>query len=288
MRSPGSTAQRTAWCRGAAALALPLLFAAAVSAGGADQAPPRADARLRTVSYSADEVYLLPGRVGYEIDVQFESGERFVGVGVGDAAGLAFMAAGNHLFIKPRAADVHTDLTVLTTRRIYHFDYEALARGAEGAPGVVYALRFVYPPGGPGAAAATTTLRAPSVQSELARADAGRRRNTNYWYCGPRELQPLSAWDDGVQTHLHFAASAELPAVFVSERDGSESLVNFHVAQDEIVVHRIARRFVLRRGRLVGCVVNRGFAGSGVTLPTETVSSRVERAVRGSADVGSR
>lgn len=261
------------------------------SAAAADLVAPVADARLRTVLYSADEVYRLPGRVGYEIDVQFEPGELFVGVGVGDAAGLAFTAAANHLFIKPRAANVHTDLTVLTTRRIYHFDYESIARSADDGVGdVVYAIRFLYPrivmPGA--AAAARATQRTPSVRSELARADAGRQRNTDYWYCGPRELQPLSVWDDGVQTHLHFAARAELPAVFVSEPDGGESLVNFHVEQDEIVVHRIARRFVLRRGRLVGCVVNRGFAGSGVTLPTETVSPDVERKVRGNADVSLR
>jgi type IV secretion system protein VirB9 len=263
----------------------------AASTAPADLSASPADARLRTVLYSADEVYRLPGRVGYEIDVQFEPGELFVGVGVGDAAGLGFMAAANHLFIKPRAADVHTDLTVLTTRRIYHFDYDSVARTADdGVADIIYALRFLYPrilvPGAP--TAATTTQRAPSVQSELARADSGRHRNSDYWYCGPRELQPLSAWDDGVQTHLHFAARAELPAVFVSEPDGGESLVNFHVAQDEIVVHRIARRFVLRRGRLVGCVVNRGFAGSGAALPTGTVSPDVERKVRGNADASLR
>ena len=29
------------------------------------------------------------------------------------------------------------------------------------------------------------------------------------------------------------------------------------------MVHRVAPEFVLRRGRLVGCVENRGYAGSG-------------------------
>jgi type IV secretion system protein VirB9 len=245
-----------------------------------------ADTRLRTVLYSADTVYDLPGRVGYEIDLQFEAGERFVGVGVGDVGGLSFMAAGDHLFIKPRAPEVRTDLTVLTTRRTYHFDYRTQPHTAGDGGDVVYAIRFLYPAVARTAsvAAARPVLEGRSVQSELARADAGRHRNLDYWYCGPPELRPLSAWDDGVQTHLRFATSAELPAVFVSERDGGESLVNFHVEQDEIVVHRIAWRFVLRRGRLVGCVVNRGFAGGGVTLPTETVSPEVQRHVRGGVD----
>ena len=250
-----------------------------------------ADPRLRSVLYSVDEVYRLPGRVGYEIDLQFESGEHFVGVGVGDAAGLVFMAAGNHLFIKPRARDVRTDLTVLTSRRIYHFEYQVLpsVAGAE-ADDVIYALRFVYPAPAANSAPASAdrAARAASVQAELARADAGRRRNTDYWYCGRPELQPLSAWDDGVQTHLRFGPRAELPAVFVRNDDGSESLVNFHVDRDEIVVHRIAKRFVLRRGRLTGCIVNRGFAGSGVALPSETLSPEVERRLRGSTDDATR
>lgn len=273
------------------AASAPVIASGAVRSTGGSETRA-VDARLRTVLYSADEVYSLPGRVGYEIDVQFETGERFTGVGVGDAAGLAFMAADNHLFIKPRAVDVHTDLTVLTTRRIYHFEYQTEASDAGGPlDDVVYALRFSYPPAAvtrTPEGAANGAARPASIQSELAHADAVRHHNTDYWYCGPRQLQPLSAWDDGVQTHLHFAANAELPAVFVSEPDGSESLVNFHVAQDEIVVHRIAHRFVLRRGALVGCVVNRGFAGSGVTLPSGTVSPRVERAVRGSSHVDGR
>lgn len=267
-----------------------LLASAPVIARDAGNSPaaPATDARLRTVLYSADEVYRLAGRIGYEIDVQFEAGERFVGAGVGDAAGLAFMAADNHLFIKPRAADVHTDLTVLTTRRIYHFDYETPARDSEAEPeDGVYAVRFSYPARALPEIPVTAAIpQGASVQSELAHADAARHHNTDYWYCGPHELQPLSAWDDGVQTHLHFAANAELPAVFVREADGSESLVNFHVVQDEIVVHRIAHRFVLRRGRLVGCVVNRRFAGSGVALSSGTVSPQVERAVRENPHVG--
>ncbi len=248
-----------------------------------------ADPHLRTVLYSADQVYHLSGRVGYEIDLQFESGERFVGMGVGDAAGLAFMAAGNHLFIKPRAADVRTDLTVLTTRRIYHFEYETLP-GAQhgGSDGLLYAMRFVYPAAAAHPFIAGTAGQAASLQAKLARADDARRHNTDYWYCGRPELQPLAAWDDGVQTHLRFGPRAELPAVFVRNDDGSESLVNFHVDHDEIVVHRIAKRFVLRRGRLTGCVVNRGFAGSGVALPSETLSPEVERDVRGSIDDGTR
>ena len=43
-----------------------------------------ADSRVRTAVYDANEVYRLHGFVGYEIDLQFEVGESFVGLGADD------------------------------------------------------------------------------------------------------------------------------------------------------------------------------------------------------------
>ena len=38
---------------------------------------------------------------------------------------MSFVAADNHLFLKPKAAKVGTNLTILTTRRTYQMDYSA-------------------------------------------------------------------------------------------------------------------------------------------------------------------
>jgi type IV secretion system protein VirB9 len=234
------------------------------------------DARLRTVPYSADQVFRLHGFAGYQIDLEFEADERFVGMGSGDVEGLAFEAQDNHLFIKPKALNVRTNLTVLTTRRTYHFDYVAgPLRSDTDAKEVVYAVRFQYPKPPPDASQ-------PVAEAALSSATAQRERNLNYWYCGRDVLRPLQAWDDGVHTHLQFNPRSELPALFVRNDDGSESLLNFNIERDEIVIHRIARQFVVRRGNLVGCIVNRGFAGTGRSLSTGTVSPEVERATRSS------
>ncbi len=45
--------------------------------------------------------------------------------GAGDMEGLSFVGQDNHLFLKPKAAKVATNLTVLTNRRHYQFDYTA-------------------------------------------------------------------------------------------------------------------------------------------------------------------
>src|SRR5262249_8310970 len=60
-----------------------------------------ADSRVRTAIYDGNEVYRLRGYVGYQIDLQFEAGELFVGIGAGDIEGISFVSQDNHLFIKP-------------------------------------------------------------------------------------------------------------------------------------------------------------------------------------------
>lgn len=245
----------------------------AASAGTVDSGT---DNRLRSVVYSSDEVYRLRGYAGYQIDLEFERGEIFIGLGAGDVEALAFVAQDNHLFVKPKATNVHTNLTVLTTRRSYHFDYSADATPPDpGHRDVIYVLRFVYMKVAAPEAEGTT-----SPDSALAQAPAARPHNTDYWYCGRPALQPTAAWDDGVHTHLQFNAHGELPALFVRNDDGSESLLNFNVEHSEIVIHRVARQFVLRRGALTGCIVNKGYNGSGEALNSGTVAPEVRRTTR--------
>jgi type IV secretion system protein VirB9 len=237
-------------------------------------APGPVDARIRVLVYAADEVYRLKGYVGYQIDLEFESGEVFVGLGTGDLESLTFAAQENHLFLKPRAGGAATNLTVLTTRRTYHFDYSTSERLPDPAFGdVIYVLRFVYPPQRADRAAA-------AVEHELAEAPQTRLHNLSYAYRGSPQLKPVSAWDDGVQTHLRFDPHDELPALFLRNDDGSESLLNFTVEAGELVVHRVARQLAVRRGRLKGCVLNQNYAGSGQRLDSGTVAPAVERATR--------
>src|SRR6516225_10892571 len=186
------------------------------------------DARIRVVVYATDDVYRLKGYVGYQIDLEFESGEAFVGLGTGDLDSLTFAAQDNHLFLKPRAAGVDTNLTVLTTRRTYHFDYTSTERRPDPAFGdVIYVLRFVYP-------AQRSDRAAAAVEHELVTAPETRWHNLDYGYRGSPELKPVSARDDGVQTRLRFDSHAELPAVFIRNDDGSESLVNFTLDAGEL------------------------------------------------------
>ena len=80
---------------------------------------------------------------------------------------------------------------------------------------------------------------------------------------------------------LRFAARAEMPAIFLRNDDGSESLLNFSIAGGDVIVQRVARRFILRRGRLTGCIVNAGYPGGAPAVRSGTIATDVLRVTRG-------
>lgn len=270
--------------RRAAATAAVLAALLGSAAGArAETLPARGavDPRVRVVAFSPDDVVRLHGYVGYQIHLQWAEGEEFVGLGSGDVGGFDIGTERNHFFIKPKVERVGTNLTVLTNRRAYQFDYSAsrAPRNAAALRDMVYSIRFTYPEDEARRVAADAERQ--RAEAQLAQAAAARPRNDNYWFCGSGSLRPIAAHDDGVQTRLKFASRAEFPAIFVKNDDATESLVNFNVEADEVVIHRVAKSFVLRRGQLVGCVVNRSFEGGGERLTSNTVVPNVQRDTRG-------
>ena len=264
-------------CRIGARLLALLTASVMVSTTPAETLPTKGsvDPRIRTALYNADEVYRLTGVVGYVIELIFADGEVFTGKAGGDLEAVTIDGYQNQVHLKPKAAIVATNLIIYTNRRAYRFDYSASTRiPPHYSSEWMYAVRFQYPPE-PGASAAGNAAR---VASELAHASAKRPKNSDYWFCGRPSLKPVAASDDGVQTRLTFAARAELPAIFVRNEDGSESLLNFNIEAGDVVIHRIAQAFILRRGRVTGCVVNKGFAGAGERLESGTLSPEVQRA----------
>lgn len=251
-----------------------------IAAGASLPVPGKVDGRIRTAFYDPDQVYRLYGYVGYHIDLVFAADESFVGLSAGDPEALIYSAHANVLTLRPKAASVHTNLTVTTSRHRYYFEYSASAREPATDDEVMYAVRFLYPAsplakGGP--------TPAERVETALARAENAQPQNVDYWYCGDVAIKPIAASDNGVQTRLTFGARSELPAIFVSNDDGSESLLNFSIDAGDVVIQRVAARFILRRGKLAGCIVNKGYVGSGERLRSGTISPEVTRERRGDA-----
>lgn len=265
--------------RGRIALAL-LIMAAAAHAERTPEASAR-DSRIRTANFDPSEIYRLYGHVGYAIEIVFEDGESGTGQAGGDLDAITFGWHENHLILKPKAPTSGTNLIIYTNHHAYRFDYSVSSRRPDPLrEPVMYEVQFKYPQ-----AYATANPVTQDPEAKAAKAldalGAGRARNIDYWYCGAPALKPTAVSDDGVHTRLTFGSRAEVPAVFVRNEDGSDSLLNFSMDAADMVIHRVAAKFILRRGALTACIVNKGYSGSGERLPSGTLSPGVARERRG-------
>ncbi len=71
-----------------------------------------------------------------------------------------------------------------------------------------------------------------------------------------------------------------IPAIYLVQGDGSESLVPKTVSGGDVRVHAIAAKFVLRQGDEVLCVFSEAYVPEGLATGTLTTSPTVERLTR--------
>jgi type IV secretion system protein VirB9 len=234
------------------------------------------DPRVREVIFDKNDVISLIGYEGYQTHLKLAEDEEFIGIGAGDTGGLDITAEGNDTWIKPKAVMVRTNFDLKTNKRVYHFDYQSRKSPPKNRNQMIYSITFRYPED---EAQQRTTWSAQERLKRKLMATGSGAINRDYWYCGNPTMKPVEAYDDGLQTHVRFSAYAEFPAIFVENEDNTEALINFHIDPDngEVVIHRIGRRFVLRRGDLVGCIENRQFTGGGKRTASGTIKPDVIR-----------
>ena len=236
------------------------------------------DPRIRNVRYSADAVVEITGHVGYATTVLFHPEEVVESVAVGDDAWHIAPEA-NRISLKPRgdgpypdagveAFESDTNMTVWTDRRVYFFELKTSRSTA--TQDMTYAVRFLYPPE-PGARSAGQAARRREAGRALletgadaavagaeprpaAAREVGAGRHWDYSWSGSAALRPVGAFDDGRFTYFRFEDGSPLPAIYIGEADGTESIANLHIREKWVVIHRLASRFVLRDGALVACV----------------------------------
>ncbi len=240
--------------------------------------PAPGDARIRFVNYDAANVVKIVARYGRQTFVKFADDERIEDLGGGDTAAWEIGVAqrANSFFIKPKDRSPNTNITVITNKRFYNFELQ-LDTGK--MPNNMYMVWFSYPSDEAKARSAADTRK--RTEELLKNGGARLAQNRNYMMQGSDAIGPIEAWDEGQFTYLRFAPRADFPAVYYVDEDGSEHLAPNHPDDDLIVVHRVAKKLVLRKGNLVTCIFNESFDPVGVKRPTNTRSPAVERVMRG-------
>lgn len=251
----------------------------------------RYDARVRVVNYNSEDVVNIKTYFGVSTHIKFGEGEEITHVATGDSLAWKIVPAENHLFIKPQAEQGDTNITVITTKRDYQFvitvaKHDEKDTKAWTDKNLIYSLTFKYPED-------ERLAKAQAVEAENSKKEElkannivlGSRyaKNFNYFSRGDASVSPTKAYDDGQFTFLMFGNNADLPAVYEEDAvTGDEALINTNVKDGNIiVVHKIVKNLILRKGEKVAGVLNSYFDYMNFNEnKTGTASNTVKRVLK--------
>lgn len=219
--------------------------------------------KFRAFIYNPNDVYRYVGHYTYQGFIEFGEGEDITTISIGDQSLWLFQQLGNRLFLKPIAKNADTNMTVMTAKRVYHFELTARAATGIDDKDLIFVVKFIYPDDKD-----KNILEFP----KQAMGDEPDMRdlsiyNFNYEFTGEPNIAPIKVFDNGTFTYMQFSkANPEIPAIFSVDSAGFEELVNFRVAGDYIIIERVAAQFTLRNGPDIVCVYNNSRLRSNVPI----------------------
>ncbi|MEB2703998.1 P-type conjugative transfer protein VirB9 [Citrobacter koseri] len=289
-----------------------ILFALVLICGTAwSAAIPQAsryDARVQQIVYNPLNVTVVNTRPGFMTTLVFDSDEAVISARPGfeeaweatpDAnrvnirpVALVQGAPGTdgnttQVVIPPNSRDWHTNLLVVTTRRLYNVELNVIDDKSPHQPAFQVSYRY------PGEAQEKASLRAATRQQaqEQRQQQAGIQqalnaaqtpRNWDYLKYPGRDstrIVPDFAYDDGRFTFVGFSPAKSIPSV-TKELNGQEHVVNSSIRRKGsftvLAIQEVTPRLVLRSGNAVVGLENRGF-GKVQVADGATVSPQVER-----------
>ncbi|WOE76747.1 P-type conjugative transfer protein VirB9 [Alterisphingorhabdus coralli] len=252
------------------------------------------DKRVRTAVYNPDQVFAVTAGFRSAVEIVLERGETITNIAVGDSVSWEVAPSGNIIFLKPREHAGPTNMIVTSQMgretRMYHFALKAQRGAKTQRSNVMFGLRFRYPQADAARAAvveqqrlqaAAYQLEANAIAIALDAAVTTGPRNLNYMIAGAPELAPTEITDNGVSTVLRFPRNQPVPAIFKVLPDGSESVVNYTVKGEFVVINELVSQLRLRMGDSLSCIWNMAFDPYGKDVSSGTVSPDVQRSVEG-------
>ncbi|MGR9159676.1 P-type conjugative transfer protein VirB9 [Rhizobium leguminosarum] len=254
------------------------------------------DSRVRFIDYQPYNITKIVGTLRSSVQIEFAADEEIAHVALGNSVAWEVAPAGNILFLKPRENQPVTNISVVTTRRdgstrSYQMELTVRDGTVEAGQNTYFYVKYRYPTDEAERRRLETAARAQAAQAGeadkvLALHEAYGPRNWRYSAQGSAALEPQAVYDNGKVTTFAFAGNQEMPAIYMENSDGSESLVPKSVENNLVLVHAISRKFILRRGGDVLCVFNEAYDRIGINPDTNTTSPSVERVVKTQAATG--
>ena len=213
--------------------------------------PLSTDNRIRIVPYNPNEVYKFMGHFGYQSSIEFGDDEDIKTVSIGDSVAWQVVPTGSRLFIKPIEQDPETNMTVVTSKHVYHFELHGKLANDIDDSDMIFVFRFSYPGDTDVSFIDKNKVNTPEIALHP------EKYNQRYTISGSDAIAPIRIFDDGEFTYFQFKdINADLPAFFKVDSEGKEAIINFRTVGDYIVVERVAGMFTLRHGKDIVCVFN--------------------------------
>lgn len=262
-------------------------LAASLLCSGFANAAPIKFQRIMVLDYDEDaqgkSIPILTKR-GFVTQIDFGKGESIESLGgtsqaaalTGDADGWIVVGrkGDRHVYLKPKSEAHPSNLLVVTNRYNYAFELRILPDDARSDG--VWRLSFRYPDEGLNSAEVRANQVAYALDSPT------EKKNLKYridLIKGNGDILPKKVWDDGRFTYIAMGNNREIPAAFKVDGNDGESTVNLHTEGQLLVIHEVARRFLLRLDRQEVGIWNDAFDPDGMANQTGTTSDRVVRDV---------
>lgn len=268
----------------------------------------RYDARVQQIVYNPLNVTVVNSRPGFMTTLVFDSDEAVISARPGfeeaweatpdanrvNVRPVALVqgapgADGNttQVVIPPNSQDWHTNMLIVTTRRLYNVELNVIDDKSPQQP--AFQVSYRYPVEDREKASRETAARALEREQKQQQTDiqqalnaAQTPRNWHYLKYPGRDstrIVPDFAYDDGRFTFVGFSPAKSIPSV-TKELNGQEHVINSSVRRKGdftvLVIQEVTPRLVLRSGNAVVGLENRGF-GRVQAADGATVSPQVER-----------
>lgn len=248
----------------------------------AQPVPTTTDSRIRTLVYNPNEVYELKFYYGYQSFIEFADNEEIEMISIGEAFAWRITPAGKRLFIRPLEVAAHTNMTIITNKRTYHFDIRSGEYDGRADEELVYTVRFYYPQIGqplpiPAQLGVPTPVKPikPGLRSSfpqgrvddpsnkanilaIHRNPDGAELNFDYSLAGKSDnILPLRVYDNGTETLLQFANdNLIVPTINVVDAFGVEHQLSYIIRDNYVVIPTVERQFTLRLADSLICIYN--------------------------------
>jgi type IV secretion system protein VirB9 len=156
--------------------------------------------------------------------VELSPDEQIRSVALGDPSGweVSVSRERDRLFLKPAQPGASTNMTVVTSVRVYNFGLASLPAPSFDMP---YTVQFRYPP-----------PRTEAKDDQYVDVAAATRRISRYRIGGDRQLRPWWVTNDGERTFISWPPSAPIPAIYAQDSHGADVLVNGMMGTDDVYV----------------------------------------------------